>query len=296
MKTAYRRPMALLLAAVLAAAPLCTSALAAGALEPVCDESYYATLDYYGGLMDASVVKSYQTNGHTSLTDHGAYDAIINLTDDRVPTVSNGTVTFDLGEDAPSRFYFEGKTQQPFHSLPWTFSVSYKLNGAPALAEDLAGKTGLVEIDLDVLPNPSASEYSRNNLVLTAATAFNADDILSLEAPGAEVQLVGNLRTVLFMVMPGEEQHFAIRVGSDDFSFSGPVLLAVPATLQQLDQIADLRQAKEKAEDSYDAINDSMDIILNTLDGMSGSLSATASGLDRLNAARGTISSFPFHA
>ena len=216
MKTAYRRPMALLLAAVLAAAPLCTSALAAGALEPVCDESYYATLDYYGGLMDASVVKSYQTNGHTSLTDHGAYDAIINLTDDRVPTVSNGTVTFDLGEDAPSRFYFEGKTQQPFHSLPWTFSVSYKLNGAPALAEDLAGKTGLVEIDLDVLPNPSASEYSRNNLVLTAATAFNADDILSLEAPGAEVQLVGNLRTVLFMVMPGEEQRrlFLLRPGA----------------------------------------------------------------------------------
>lgn len=291
MKTAYRRPLALLLAAVLAAAPLCTSALAAGELEPVCDESYYATLDYYGGLMDASVVKSYQTNGHTSLTDYGTYDDIINLTDDRTPTVSDGTVTFDLGEDAPSRFYFEGKTQQPFHDLPWTFSVSYKLNGAPALAEDLAGKTGLVEIDLDVLPNLNASEYSRNNLVLTAATAFNADDILSLEAPGAEVQLVGNLRTVLFMVMPGEEQHFAIRVGSDDFSFSGLVLLAVPATLQQLDQIADLREAKEKVEDSYDAINDSMDVILNTLDGMSGSLNATASGLDRLNAARGTISS-----
>ena len=291
MKTPYRRPLALLLAAVLAAAPLCTSALAAGELEPVCDESYYATLDYYGGLMDASVVKSYQTNGHTSLTDYGTYDDIINLTDDRTPTVSDGTVTFDLGEDAPSRFYFEGKTQQPFHDLPWTFSVSYKLNGAPALAEDLAGKTGLVEIDLDVLPNPNASEYSRNNLVLTAATAFNADDILSLEAPGAEVQLVGNLRTVLFMVMPGEEQHFAIRVGSDDFSFSGLVLLAVPATLQQLDQIADLREAKEKVEDSYDAINDSMDVILNTLDGMSSSLNATASGLDRLNAARGTISS-----
>ena len=42
--------------------------------------------------------------------------------------------------------------------------------------------------DLDVLPNPAAPAYSRNNLVLTAATAFNADDILSLEAPGAEVQ------------------------------------------------------------------------------------------------------------
>ena len=77
MKTPYRRPLALLLAAVLAAAPLCTSALAAGELEPVCDESYYATLDYYGGLMDASVVKSYQTNGNTELTDYGTYDEII---------------------------------------------------------------------------------------------------------------------------------------------------------------------------------------------------------------------------
>ncbi|MCI6257198.1 MAG: hypothetical protein MR648_11435, partial [Clostridiales bacterium] len=100
----------------------------------------------------------------------------------------------------------------------------------------------------------------------------------------------GNLRAVLFMVMPGEEQHFAIRVGSEDFSFSGLVLLAVPATLQQLDQIADLREAKEKTEESYDAINDSLDVILNSLDGMSGSLNATANGLDQLNRARGTIS------
>lgn len=290
MKTTHQRIGALVLAAAVSAALLCPPALAAGALSPVCDESYYATLDYYGGLINSSVVKSYQTNGNTALTDYGTYDEIINLTDDRAPTTQDGAVTFELGEDGPERFYFEGKTEQPFRDLPWTLTLSYKLNGAPALAEDLAGKTGLVEIDLDVLPNPAAPAYSRNNLVLTAATAFNADDILSLEAPGAEVQLIGNLRTVLFMVMPGEEQHFAIRVGSNDFSFPGMVLLAVPATLGQLDQIADLREAKEKVEDSYDAINDSLDVILDTLDGMSGSLNTTANGLDRLNDARRTIS------
>lgn len=289
MKLTHKRALALAMSAALALGTL-TPAMAAGELSPVCDESYYATLDYYGGLKDASVVKSYRTNGRSTLTDYGTYDEVINLTDDRAPTMADGAVTFDLGEDAPDRFYFEGKTEQPFRDLPWTISLSYKLNGAPALAEDLAGSTGLVEIDLDVIPNPSASEYARNNLVLTAATAFNADDITSLEAPGAQVQLVGNLRAVLFMVMPGEEQHFAIRVGSEDFSFSGLVLLAVPATLQQLDQIADLREAKEKTEESYDAINDSLDVILNSLDGMSGSLNATANGLDQLNRARGTIS------
>lgn len=285
-----KRLGALALALTLAAG-LALPAFAAGeAQAPVCDESYYATLDYYGQLMDSSVVKSYRLNGSTAITDYGVYDRVVNLTDSIVPTVSEGAVTFELGEEAPQRFYFEGKTRQPYEDLPWTFSLSYRLNGVPTPAEELAGKSGLIEIGLDVYPNPGASEYNRNNLVLTAATAFNADDILSLEAEGAEVQLVGNLRAVLFMVMPGEERHFTIRVGSEDFTFSGLVLLAVPATLAQLDQIADLREAKEKTEDSYDAINDSLDVILDSLDGMSGSLRATANGLDQLNSARGTVS------
>ncbi len=286
-----RRGLALTMALVLTAG-LSTTALADGiTLTPTHDETYYATLDYYGGVLDSSVVKSYKTYGSDTITDYGSYDEVVNLTDDRAPTLAEGAVTFQLGSDAPSRFYFEGKTTKPLEQFPWALSLSYTLNGVPAKAGELAGKSGLVEIALDAVPNPNASEYSRNNLVLTAMSTFNGDDILSLEAQGAQVQLVGNLYCVLFMIMPGEEQHFTIRVGSDDFSYGGMVFLAVPATLTQLDQIADLRQAKEKAEDSYRAIQDSMDVVLDALDGMSGSLNATANGLDQLNRARGAISS-----
>lgn len=254
------------------------------------DEAYYATLDYYGGVQEASVVKSYRLNGADTVTDYGTYDEVVNLTDGLAPVIDGGKVTFRMGEDAPEKFYFEGKTTKPFEELPWSIAVSYRLNGAPTLAEELAGKTGLVEICLDILPNPAAPAYSRDNLVLTAAAAFNDDDIVSLEAPGAEVQLIGNLRTVLFAALPGEEDHFVIRVGSEDFSFSGLILLAVPATLQQMEKVADLKQAKEKGEDSLDAISDSLDVILDTLDGMSGSLNATANGLDQLSGARSTVS------
>jgi len=288
MKKIRTRAGAMTLAVSLCAG-VCLPARAA-VLSGTCDETFYATLDYYGALSDASVVKSYQTNGHSSITDYGVYDAVTNLTDDRQPTVSGGAVTFNLEGDVPDKFYFEGKTGQPFRDLPWTISVSYKLNGAPALAEDLAGRTGLVEIALDVLPNPLANDFSRHNLVLTAAAAFNDDDITSLEAPGAQVQTIGNLHTVLFAVLPGEEQHFAIRVGSEAFTFSGLILLAVPATLQQVEQVAELKEDKDKAQDSLDAIDASLDVILNTLEGMSGSLNATAAGLDRLNAARAQVS------
>ncbi len=260
-------------------------------VQPTYDEAYYATLDYYGALQEGSVVKSYQMNGTSSLKDFGTYDEVENLTDNTQPTVSDSAVAFDFGAHVPDRFYFEGKGAAPFASLPWNLGISYRLNGVAARAEDLAGKQGLIEINVDAYPSQTASDYCKNNCVLQAVAVFNADDILSLEAPGAQVQLIGNLKTVLFLAMPGEEQHFSILVGSDDFSFSGMTFLIVPATLSQLSQIADLRDAKEKAEDSYDKISGSLDVILNTLDGMSDSLDTAADGLDQLNKARDTISS-----
>ena len=168
------------------------------------DEAYYATTDYYGNLTQGSVVKSYTTNGAATLTDYGSYEELVNLTNGLTPSTADGKTVFTFAEnDTPSHFYFEGKTSQPFEELPWTLSVQYTLNGVAAKAEDLAGKTGVVEIHVDAIPNESASEYARNNYTLEAMAIFNQDDILSLEAPGAQVQLVGNLRAVLFIGCPG---------------------------------------------------------------------------------------------
>ncbi len=276
--------LALLLTVGLAAPAMAAAPAAA------CDETYYATLDYYGALTDSSIVKTYRTYGSTAITDYGSYDTVTNLTDSRVPKIENGKVTFDFVGDVPEKFYFEGKTAQPYDEFPWTLDVSYTLNGVPAKAEDLAGKSGVVEIILTALPNEKASEYNRNNLVLTAISAFNGDDILSLEAPGAQVQMLGNLYCVLNAVLPGERRECVIRVGTEEFSYSGMMFLAVPATLGQLDQITALREAEDELGDSYRTIADNMDVILGSLENMNGSLNTAANGLDRLNQGREVIS------
>ena len=256
------------------------------------DEAYYAMTDYYGNLTDGSVVKSYRTNGISTLTDYGDYDEVINLTDGTEPTRTDGKTVFQLDEsNLPGTFYFEGKTAKPFEQLPWTLSVSYTLNGVPTKAEDLAGKTGVVEINLDAVPNETASEYARNNYTLEALAIFNQDDILSLEAPGAQVQLIGNLRAVLFIGLPGEECHYTIRVGSDDFSFGGMTFLMVPATLSQLEEITKLSERKDDLEENYNKLSGSMDSLLDAMAAMTGSLNASANGLDQLNQARNIFSS-----
>ena len=255
------------------------------------DEAYYAMTDYYGNLTDGSVVKSYRTNGIATLTDYGEYDEVINLTDGTVPARNGGMTTFRLDEKAlPGTFYFEGKTTKPFQQLPWTISMSYTLNGVPTKAEDLAGQAGVVEIRLDIVPNGRASEYARNNYTLEAMAIFNQDDILSLEAPGAQVQLIGNLRAVLFLGLPGEECHYTIRVGSEDFAFGGMTFLMVPATLSQLEEIAKLSERKDDLEDNYNKLSGSIDSLLDAMTAMTGSLNASANGLDQLNKAWGIFS------
>ena len=274
-----------------------TPAFAAAPAVPVsdgrkmtCDEAYYATLDYYGNLTDASIVKSYVLNGATSITDFGEYESVSNLTDSTMPSEGAKRVAFDFADAAPSHFYFEGKTKKPYENLPWTISLSYTLNGVPMKAEDIAGKTGVVEILIDAIPNKNADEYARNNYTLEAMSVFNQDDILSLDAPGGQTQLVGNLRAALFITLPGEEGHYTIRVGTDSFEYGGMTFLMVPATLSQLEEISKLGQRKNDLENSYNKLSGSLDTLLDSLADMEGSLNGAAAGLDRLNRARATVS------
>ena len=292
-----RRTLKHRIPALLLAAALTVSCIVPAAAESVgdgvvstYDEAYYATLDYYGNLLEGSVVKSYALNGKDSLTDYGAYDEVVNLTNGTAPTIRGEETSFRFDGAVPDHFYFEGKTEQPFENLPWTITLRYKLNGVPAKAEELAGKQGMVEILLDIVPNKNASDYARYNYTLEAMAVFNQDDILSLEAPGAQVQLVGNLRTALFLALPGEEQHFVIRVGSNDFSFGGLTVLMVPATLAQLEEIAKLSQRKDDLEEDYRALSGSLDSLLDALSDIQGGLYASARGLDQLETARRTFS------
>lgn len=286
----HTKLLPLSLALVLGASCVPWAAAVGDGVAPSCDEAYYATLDYYGNLQEGSVVKSYALHGAEAITDYGAYDEVVNLTDGTPADTRDYGTTFHFEDGAPDHFYFQGRTQAPFAQLPWSITLHYTLNGVPTRAEDLAGQQGVVELQVDILPNPSAADYARNNYTLEAMAVFNQDDILSLEAPGAQVQLVGNLRTVLFVALPGEERHYTIRVGSNDFSFGGMTFLMVPATLAQLEDVAEIGQRKEDIERDYQNISGSLDGLLDAMGNMQGGLNASAQGLDQLNQARQTFS------
>lgn len=279
------------LAAVMTASAGIASFGAAGV--PVCDEAMYVTMDPYGGISEASVVKSYELHGAREITDRGTYQAVHNMTGMEKPEVDGDTVIFRLLEEPENdRFYFEGRMEpeEVSGTLPWDITVSYRLNGVERRLEELAHEKGVLKISIDAVPNAGTSEYFRNNMTMEIAAVVDMDQNLSVEAPGAQIQSIGSMKTVLFMVMPGEEQHFELEIGSNDLEFSGLLFLMAPVTISQLERLEDLRKARDTVKDSADAIGDSLDVVLDSLDGLQGGLGSTVEGLGQLDRSRQILS------
>ena len=134
-----RRASALVLAGCLlvgAALP----ALAASAKEEV----IYANLDASGTVTGVYAVNSFAVQAGDTVTDHGSYTAVRNMTTTDPLEHSGDTVTATVDKDG--KLYYEG-TMDAATALPWTVKLTYTLDGA-----DLTGmldrlQSGSVQLD-----------------------------------------------------------------------------------------------------------------------------------------------------
>lgn len=279
-------------AATLAAVTLITSAavpVRAAAPRVQVDETMYVNLDYYGTATQINVVKGCTTNGLTEYTDYGTYDKVVNMTDDTAPEIGDGTVTWKLPEKN-SRFYYQCTMPKNSVDLPWTFDVSYKLNGVEADASKLAGASGLVEVNVKATPNEEAKAYYKNNMVLTVLVPVDMEKCYSVDAPGAQVQSVGSYQAAMFAALPGEDGDFTVRVGTDKYENIGVIMMMVPGTLDELNRIKDLKEAKDTWREDGNKMYDSMNALLKTMEFMKSDVSGVKGGLANLDQARGTVS------
>ena len=251
----------------------------AGAPQVQVDESVYVNMDYYGAINDISIVKGCFLNGNTQIEDYGNYDEVINMTNRVEAVQANDKLTWDLSGEDDSKFYYECKSAALKEKLPWTIDVTYKLNGVEQFGEKLAGASGTVTIAIKAIPNKEADEYYRNNMILMCGTGVDMENTLSINAPGAQLQSFGTMKGVIFMALPGEESEFQIDIGTESFESMGVFFMMVPATLSSLEMVNDIRDVRDTAEDSLDAISDATDAILDDIVAMKDNMQTTQDGL-----------------
>lgn len=255
------------------------------------DETAYVTLNHYGSVSSLSVVKAANLNGNSAFTDYGEYQKVVNMSDRTAPVLGDDSVRWEFGGAVPGRrFYYECTPKDASSvEIPWTFDVSYELNGVPVRAEQLAGASGLVTVMVEALPNKQVDPYYQDNMILLAGMLVDTADVYSFRAPGAQLQTIGQNQAAFYIAAPGQHTTFHFYIGSDSFETLGVFMTMVPATLSQLDEAGNIREDKENLKDAAKAIDSILDDILDIFDSLSGGLEQTRLGLDELNRARQEI-------
>lgn len=284
MKIRKRQMMAAVLAAVVTAGNTPLSYGAPAAVET--DETMYVNLDVYGKAQKVNVVKSCSLNGVTDFTDYGNYLAVENMSTQDEPQLGEGEVVWKLPPDRRERFYYKCTLDQEQTALPWNYDVSYKLNGVPTDGEKLAGASGLVEIHIKAEPNEQADLYYRNNMLLLVAVPVDMSECFSVEAEGSQTQNMGEFTAVVFTALPGEEGDYTVRIGSDSFETTGVIMAMTPGTVEDLEHIKDLKEAKDTWQDAGDELYDSLEQMAQSIEDMRGGVDQMQSGLNAAENAR----------
>ena len=278
-------------ASVLTAALLCGSA---GSSVPVygapagadVDETMYVNLDYYGKTTKVNVVKGVNLNGLGEITDYGNYTNVENMSTNDAPVLGNGSITWNLPEDQTGRFYYKCTMDNDQVVLPWDFDVSYKLNGVPTDGDKLAGASGLIEINIKATPNDNANLYYRNNMMLMVTVPVDMSKCYSVDADGAQIQSLGSTTGVVFSALPGEEGDYTVRIGTDSFETTGVIMAMAPGTIDDLNHIKDLKEAKDTWKDAGDALYDSLEQMAKSVESMRDGINQVQSGVSSAERAR----------
>lgn len=251
------------------------------------DETLYLNLDYYGNISDANVVKGINFNGTSSYTDFGDYLKITNMSDEQKPKIKNGSVTFEKNKNG--KFFFQGELKPDKIKAPWTFDITYKLNGVVTDADQIAGASGLVEMDIDCLPNKSVSKYMQDNMMLFVAIPVDIQKCYSVDAPESQTMTLGQYTGIVFTALPGQEGHFQVRLGTDKFESVGAIFAMTPGTVGALNKIKDIKDIKDDFRDDTNAMLDDFDSVLDDVTDVSAQLKITNQILEQLQSGKNKI-------
>lgn len=186
-------------------------------------EVVYADLDATGAPSAAYVVNRFDVEEPGVVVDFGEYDLTKNLTTTDGLSFDEGACAIEL--DAGT-FYYQGNMSD--FQLPWNVSVEYMLDGESVEAEELAGKSGRIDIRVSTSRNPRVDPAFFDSFMLQATFTLDGSKCSHIQADGATMASAGADQTAAFTVLPGHDGDFSIGMDAEDFEMAGMQIAALP--------------------------------------------------------------------
>lgn len=248
---------------------LCASLLAAGSMSAFAagniekDENIYVNLNRDGSVAAVYVVNEFTLEEDGRITDHGDYSEVKNLTSDAELTQENGTVTVQAEK---GKFYYQGNLEEA--EIPWRISISYELDGQEIAPEELAGKSGALQITISVKQNEACREEFFENYLLQTTVTLDTQRCSRIQAEGATEANVGADRQLLYNIMAGTEKEIVIRADVTEFEMDGITFQGVPMSFDIDEDSLDLSELTEKTDEIKEGVEELDDGAQELLDGV----------------------------
>ena len=189
-------------------------------------EIVYATLDGSGTNKSAYVVNVLEGNAGETVQDFGAYEQVVNLTDTSELTQLSDSVIATLPE---GEFSYQGSLSNV--QTPWNISVKYFLDGQEISPNEVAGKSGHLEITIQTSQNTSVDPRYFENYLMQITCTLPMENTTEVKTDQGSIALSGSDVTVSFMVMPDKEGNVSLSADVTNFEMSGISFAAIPFSM-----------------------------------------------------------------
>ena len=189
-------------------------------------EIVYATLDGSGTNKSAYVVNVLEGDTGETVQDFGAYEQVVNLTDTSELTQLSDSVIATLPE---GEFSYQGSLSNV--QTPWNISVKYFLDGQEISPNEVAGKSGHLEITIQTSQNTSVDPRYFENYLMQITCTLPMENTTEVKTDQGSIALSGSDVTVSFMVMPDKEGNVSLSADVTNFEMSGISFAAIPFSM-----------------------------------------------------------------
>lgn len=195
-------------------------------------EVVYASLNNAGGMNSVYVVNVLKAAAGQTVQDFGTYDQVVNLTDTSTINQLSDSVILTMPESetaSDTEFSYQGSV--PNAQIPWNISITYLLDGQEISAEDLAGKTGSLELRIETAQNQSVDPRYYENYLMQITCTLPMENATNVKTDQGSIALSGSDVTVSFMVMPDADGNVSLSADVTNFEMSGISFAAIPFSM-----------------------------------------------------------------
>ena len=231
------------------------------------EEVIYVMTDAAGQVTDVEAVNIFAGG---DITDYGDYSAVKLLNTTDAITQDGSKINFSSSAD---KVYYQGTMKDT--DIPWNISIRYFLDGKEYSAEEIAGKSGALEIRFSVSKNESCGGSFYEDYALQASFTLDTDLCRNISSSGATVANVGSSKQLTYTILPGKGIDTVIRADVTDFEMDSAAINGV-----RLHMSFEVDDAE---------LMDKVDEIISAIGSVNDGASAVRDGTGRLYDATGTL-------